>query len=172
VTRTDDRTLLLIAWCAVILALRPVGWTATAVTLAVGAVGLFAGEGADVQTTVARWMLATGVGVAAFTFVRLRAAGPPMRATAAGIFASVVAGVAEEIFFRRLVYGRLQRYGASVAIAGSAAAFALVHVPGYGVRALPVDAAAGLVLGWQRMAAGTWTSPGVTHAFANLVAAA
>jgi hypothetical protein len=35
---------------------------------------------------------------------------------------------------------------------------------------LPVDLGAGLLLGWQRWATGTWTVPAVTHAAANALA--
>jgi membrane protease YdiL (CAAX protease family) len=57
-----------------------------------------------------------------------------------------------------------------VAIVGSAVAFALLHVPLYGVAVLPVDLGAGLLLSWQRWACGTWTVPAATHAAANLLA--
>ena len=48
-------------------------------------------------------------------------------------------------------------------------AFALVHLTVYGAWVLPIDLAAGLVLGWQRWATGSWRAPAVTHAFANLL---
>jgi membrane protease YdiL (CAAX protease family) len=79
------------------------------------------------------------------------------------------AAVAEEALFRRLIYGRLLTYGTAVAIAGSAVAFALVHLPAYGTSALPVDLGAGLLLSWQRWASGTWTVPAATHTVANLI---
>lgn len=82
----------------------------------------------------------------------------------------VCAAVAEEALFRRLAYGRLLRFGVPVAIVGSAAAFALLHVPLYGVAVLPIDLGAGLLLSWQRWASGTWTVPAATHAAANLLA--
>jgi hypothetical protein len=82
----------------------------------------------------------------------------------------VVAAVAEEVFFRRLVYGWLQRWGATVAVGVAALLFALVHVPVYGWAVLPVDLAAGIVFGWQRWASGTWTAPAAAHAVANLLA--
>jgi membrane protease YdiL (CAAX protease family) len=82
----------------------------------------------------------------------------------------VVAAVAEEVFFRRLVYGWLERWGAAVAVGVAALLFALVHVPVYGWGVLPIDLAAGLVFGWQRWASGTWTAPAVAHAVANLLA--
>jgi membrane protease YdiL (CAAX protease family) len=78
-------------------------------------------------------------------------------------------GVAEEAFFRRLLYGRLERWGAAVAVVGSAVAFGLVHVPLHGTAALPIDLGAGLFLSWQRWASGTWAAPAATHALANLV---
>lgn len=86
------------------------------------------------------------------------------------IAASVLAAVAEEAFFRRLVYGWLAAWGPGIAIGGCAVLFALIHVPVYGVAVLPIDAAAGLLLGWQRWMTGGWTASGVTHAAANLIA--
>ena len=65
---------------------------------------------------------------------------------------------------------RLLRLGTVAAVVGSAVAFALVHLPAYGTAALPVDLGAGLLLSWQRFAAGRWTVPAVTHAAANLLA--
>jgi membrane protease YdiL (CAAX protease family) len=54
-------------------------------------------------------------------------------------------------------------------MAGSAVLFAVVHVGVYGVWVLPLDVAAGLVLGWQRWATGSWAVPAATHVVANLV---
>jgi membrane protease YdiL (CAAX protease family) len=89
----------------------------------------------------------------------------------AEVFAlNTLAAFSEEAFFRRLVYGVLERWGASLAIAGSALLFALIHVPLYGTAAVWVDLGAGLVLSWQRWASGTWTASGATHAAANLLA--
>jgi membrane protease YdiL (CAAX protease family) len=81
-----------------------------------------------------------------------------------------LAGVAEEALFRGALYGRLERLGAAPAIAGSAVVFALIHIPSYGLPALPVDLGAGLLFGWQRWASGRWTVPAATHAAANLLA--
>jgi uncharacterized protein len=86
---------------------------------------------------------------------------------AAALPLSLLAAVAEEALFRRLAYARLERFGAVVAVVGSAVLFGLVHVPAYGLSALPVDVGAGLLFGWQRWASGTWTFPAATHAFAN-----
>jgi membrane protease YdiL (CAAX protease family) len=83
---------------------------------------------------------------------------------------ALLAAVAEEALFRRVLYDRLLRFGAVVAVLGSAALFALVHLPAYGLAAMPVDVGAALLLGWQRYASGRWTVPAVTHAVANLLA--
>ena len=87
---------------------------------------------------------------------------------AAGL--AVLAAVAEETLFRRVLYDRLARFGVVVAVVGSAVVFALVHLPAYGVAAMPVDLGAALLLSWQRYASGRWTVPAVTHAVANLLA--
>jgi membrane protease YdiL (CAAX protease family) len=83
---------------------------------------------------------------------------------------ALLAAVAEEALFRRVLYDRLLRFGAVVAVGGSAVVFALVHLPAYGLAAMPVDLGAALLLGWQRYASGRWTVPAVTHAVANLLA--
>jgi membrane protease YdiL (CAAX protease family) len=80
------------------------------------------------------------------------------------------AAVAEEALFRRVLYERLLRFGVVAAVVGSAGVFALVHLPAYGVAAMPVDLGAALLLSWQRYASGRWTVPAVTHAVANLLA--
>jgi membrane protease YdiL (CAAX protease family) len=100
------------------------------------------------------------------------AVGPsfPSPRTAEVLALNGVAAVAEELFFRRLTYGSLLRFGALAAIVGSAIAFALVHVPIYGAAAIPVDLGAGLVFSWQRWASGGWGAPAATHVFANLLA--
>ena len=91
----------------------------------------------------------------------------PLPWSAAALPLSLLAAVAEEALFRRLAFARLERFGVVVAVVGSALLFGLVHVPAYGLAALPVDVGAGLLFGWQRWASGTWTIPAATHAFAN-----
>ncbi len=109
------------------------------------------------------------VGLAAVTFA-LGTGGRPVAAPYAAwaLPLALLAAVAEEALFRRAAYGALQRHGAIVAVGVTALAFALVHVPLYGVAAFPVDLGAGLLLSWQRWASGTWTVPATTHAAANL----
>jgi membrane protease YdiL (CAAX protease family) len=92
------------------------------------------------------------------------------RTGGAAVGLALLAAVAEEALFRRVLYDRLLRFGVVVAVAGSAGVFALVHLPAYGLAAMPVDLGAALLLGWQRYASGRWTVPAVTHAVANLLA--
>jgi Type II CAAX prenyl endopeptidase Rce1-like len=95
---------------------------------------------------------------------------PPLQLGWTGAPVGALAAVAEEVLFRRLAYARLLRFGAAAAVLGTALAFALLHVPLYGVDVLPVDLGAGLLLSWQRWAGGTWTVPAATHAAAELLA--
>jgi membrane protease YdiL (CAAX protease family) len=113
---------------------------------------------------------ALGLGLGA-VFVAWRTAGPtaPLALAPAALPLSVAAAIAEEALFRRLVYAHLRRWGVPAAIGGAAVFFALAHVPAYGLAAFPVDLGAGLLFGWQRWAAGTWTVPAATHAAANLL---
>ena len=107
-------------------------------------------------------------GVALATLIAGRPVAAPLGASALPL--ALLAAVSEEALFRRAAYGWLARSGPAAAIVGSALLFAAVHVPLYGVAALPVDLGAGLLLSWQRWASGTWTVPAATHAVANLLA--
>jgi membrane protease YdiL (CAAX protease family) len=126
-----------------------------------------------VASDVARvrpWIV-TAIGLAGVGLAVV-AAGRPMSAPlgASALPLAIFAAVAEEALFRRAAYGRLERFGPAVAVAGSALLFAAVHLPLYGVAALPVDLGAGLLFSWQRWASGTWTVPAGTHAVANVLA--
>jgi len=101
-----------------------------------------------------------------------RAAGtvlPSAGVTTTAIGLNVLAAVGEEAFFRKFLYDRVSRWGVPAAVATTALVFAAIHVPAYGVAAFPVDLGAGLLLGWQRWASGSWLAPAATHAFANLL---
>jgi len=150
------------------MAMRSVGTWSWAVPVLAAAGVLFTQPRVSSRS---HWLLVTGAGVAAFTVVRAALPGSPVHATALGLFASAAAGVAEEIVFRRGLYGALERWGVPVAIVVSSLVFGLVHAPMYGWPVVPVDVGAGLVLGWQRWASGTWTSSAVTHVAANLLGA-
>jgi membrane protease YdiL (CAAX protease family) len=165
----EDRTPFVIGVCLLALALRPVGYAASGITLTVGVVGAIAPGGTVARAARSTWVLVTAGGMAAFALVSLAGHSLPVRVTAFGIVASIAAAIAEELFFRRVLYARLERWGPSAAVIGAAAAFAMVHVPSYGLAAARLDFAAGLVLGWQRWATGSWTAPAATHIFANLI---
>ena len=111
------------------------------------------------------------VGVGAFVVGRVLASGPAPVPAASGVVIGMntLAAVAEEAFFRRLVYGALLAGGPGAALVGSSLLFAAVHVTVYGLWVLPLDLAAGLLLGWQRQVTGSWAVPAVTHAVANLL---
>ena len=113
----------------------------------------------------------TAVGVGALLAAAL-VTGPavPRGAGTVALGVSVVAAIAEEAVFRRVAYARLERYGAAMAVGGSALLFALVHLPGYGTTAFPLDLTAGALFGWQRWASGSWTAPAATHVVANILA--
>jgi membrane protease YdiL (CAAX protease family) len=95
--------------------------------------------------------------------------GVPLRLGWSGLPVGAFAAVAEEALFRRLLYDRLAGAGAVAAVVGSAVAFALLHVPLYGVEVLPVDLGAGLLFSWQRWASGSWAVPAATHVAAQLL---
>jgi membrane protease YdiL (CAAX protease family) len=116
-----------------------------------------------------RWIAVAALGLAAFALARARTGAPPVVLTAGGVAATVLAAVAEELFFRRLMFGWISRWGQPAAIGVTAVAFALVHLPAYGVSVLPVNLAAGILLGWQRWASGGWSAPAITHIAANLL---
>jgi membrane protease YdiL (CAAX protease family) len=116
-------------------------------------------------------VLVSVVGLAGVVLAAVAAGRPvaaPLGSTALPL--AMLAAVAEEALFRRSAYGWLARSGPVIAVLVSALLFAAVHVPLYGVAAFPVDLGAGLLLSWQRWAAGTWTVPAATHAAANVLA--
>jgi membrane protease YdiL (CAAX protease family) len=117
--------------------------------------------------------LALAVGLGAFGVGRLLAVGtlPPAPLVVGSLALNALAAVAEEAFFRRFAYGLAAGWGPVVAVGASAAVFAAVHVTVWGWAVLPLDLAAGLVLGWQRWASGRWSVPAVTHVAANVLAA-
>lgn len=114
-------------------------------------------------------VLAAGIGAVVATRA-LPGTPLPARGGLVAVVLGLLAAVAEEAFFREYLYVRLMRRGAAIAVTVSAVTFALVHVPAYGIAALPVDLGAGLVLSWQRWASGRWDVAAVTHAFANVLA--
>lgn len=114
---------------------------------------------------------ALALGLAAFALGRALSAGVPVAPLVPmAVLLNTLAAVSEEALFRRLLYGALLPWGAPVAIVGSAAAFAVVHLTVWGAWVLPLDFAAGLVLSWQRWISGRWSVAAVTHSAANVMA--
>jgi membrane protease YdiL (CAAX protease family) len=149
---------------------RAVGWEATAVVVAVGgAAALLPDDRSAARADHVRWVSVVLLGVIAFGIVRLLTATPLPRFILETALAGSIAAVAEEVFFRRFLYGWLARWSTSLALVGSAVAFAVVHLPLYGPSGVALDLAAGLLFGWQRWSAGSWTAPAVTHVAANLM---
>ena len=134
-----------LAWRSPLRSAVPGGWALSLAVLGTGSVAFALGR-AVVEVPVRPW----GLGVA--------------------VALNALAAVAEEAFFRRYLYGLVERYGAVVAVAVTAGAFALVHVTVWGWWVLPLDLAAGLVLSWQRAATGRWSVPAATHVVANTLA--
>ena len=153
------------------LASRSMSFLAIGPTVAVGALGVLGAVGTKDVSRVSRlrFVVVTLVGVTTVGLVRVIS--PPLHAAygPAGFTANIIAAIAEEAFFRRFVYGWLAARSDGLAIVGAAALFALIHIPAYGVGVLPIDFAAGLLLGWQRRESGTWMSSGVTHVVANIL---
>jgi membrane protease YdiL (CAAX protease family) len=114
---------------------------------------------------------AGAIGALAVVAARL-VAGPAVgsSATVAVVLVGSLAAVAEEAFFRRFLYARLEAAGAILAVILSAFLFAAIHVPAYGWGAFPVDLAAGVLFSWQRWVSGSWAAPASTHVLANLLA--
>jgi membrane protease YdiL (CAAX protease family) len=151
--------------------LLAVGYLALAgVALAVGEEGAGRTDRAAGRGPLGWWVpLVLGlVGVVGAAIVGGPVADRRVGGVAVGL--ALLAAVAEEALFRRLLYDRLLRFGVLTAVMGSAVVFAVVHLPAYGVAAMPVDLGAALLLSWQRYASGRWTVPAVTHVVANLLA--
>jgi membrane protease YdiL (CAAX protease family) len=141
------------------------------VTVGVGVAGGIAPiNSSRSQRRVFGWFAAVMLGTAPFILVAATFQPHTAQWGGGAIAASFLVAVAEELFFRRLVYGWLERWGPLVAILGSAIAFAAVHLPGWGLELFPVNVAAGVILGWQRRATGGWSASAVSHAIANLLA--
>jgi membrane protease YdiL (CAAX protease family) len=162
-----------IALGCIALAIRPAALVgAMTVTVVVGVIGL-AGplpQGEPRRSSAARWAAAVVLGVGAFAATRALSPHVPASPVTVTLLAAVVlASAAEEVFFRRLVYGWFAASGVGPAIAAAAVMFAAVHIPAHGARVLPLDLAAGILLGWQRWATGGWSAPVFTHIAANLL---
>lgn len=85
-------------------------------------------------------------------------------------WAAVVAAVAvaEEALLRGALWRALRpKLGTAGTVAVSAALFAVIHVPLYGLPAVPLDVVAGVWLGLLRWASGTVAAPAAAHVLAD-----
>ncbi|HEV3474329.1 MAG TPA: CPBP family glutamic-type intramembrane protease [Actinomycetota bacterium] len=149
----------------------PAGMAGLAVTVPIGILAIALPAAGSGERSRALWMAATALGIAAFWTAGRFAPLPALPLGTSTVAVIIVAAVAEEAFFRRLAFSWFSRWGDLAAIALTSIAFAIVHVPAYGIAALPIDLAAGLLFGWQRWATGSWLAAAVTHAAANLLQA-
>jgi membrane protease YdiL (CAAX protease family) len=83
--------------------------------------------------------------------------------------ATIVVATGEEAVLRGALFDRLARgRGLWVAILATSAIFALMHVPFYGWRVVPVDFGVGIWLAGLRLASGGIVAPSIAHAVADL----
>jgi membrane protease YdiL (CAAX protease family) len=98
----------------------------------------------------------------------------PLERLPAWTAAVVGVALAEEVLLRGVLWRALRQAtpdagrGPGLALVVTTVAFAVLHVPFYGVGSLPVDLAAGLLLGALRQWTGTVTAPAVAHLAADL----
>jgi membrane protease YdiL (CAAX protease family) len=152
------------------LAARAPGMGAILIVGLVGLIGILAPvPSGGPKASISLLAGVTGLGMGAVYLVAWLGQPPGTSPDLLGVGAALAAAVSEEAFFRRFLYGSLAEGGAVLAIAGSATAFAAVHIPAYGWASFPVNLAAGLLFGWQRRISGSWAAPAATHAFANLI---
>ena len=179
--RASTAPLVVVGGLAFLLGRTPLGASTVAVPvlvlgyLALLAGALSAGERNRDPAAGRAAPLGSGIvlGIGVLGVVGATVVGGPVGDRRVGVVAggvALLAAVAEEALFRRLLYDRLLRFGVLTAVIGSAVVFAVAHLPAYGVAAMPVDLGAALLLSWQRYASGRWTVPAVTHVVANLLA--
>lgn len=163
----DAETALLLAALGLALALRAVSTPAFVVVLA-AAVWRSGWRPALPSLRAAAWGLLGAVLLVAGPLAR-GAPHPPGRSALFPWIAGVALVVgAEEAFLRGALWRACARWGGGVvALVVTSGAFALIHVPVYGWRALPLDTLVGLVLGGLRLASGSVTAPALAHLLAD-----
>jgi len=96
---------------------------------------------------------------------------PPFRADLFGAWAvaTIVVATGEEAVLRGVIFDRLIRgVGVWPAILITSLAFALIHVPFYGWRVVPLDLGVGIWLAGLRLASGGILAPSIAHAVGDL----
>ncbi len=87
------------------------------------------------------------------------------------LWTPLVAGVAvaEEVAMRGALFDAIRTWcGDGGALVATTLLFALLHVPLYGIGSLPLDLAAGMLLGGLRMVSGGVLAPALAHVIADL----
>jgi membrane protease YdiL (CAAX protease family) len=99
----------------------------------------------------------------------LATSGLPAAPTVGWVSVVSLVAVVEELLLRGALYERLRRWrGQTPAIAITAIAFALLHVPLYGWHVVVLDLAVGVWLGTLRAVSGSVTAPALAHTLADL----
>ncbi len=80
-----------------------------------------------------------------------------------------VVAVAEEVAMRGALFDAIRTWcGDGGALVATTLLFALLHVPLYGIGSLPLDLAAGMLLGGLRIVSGGVLAPALAHVIADL----
>jgi membrane protease YdiL (CAAX protease family) len=121
-------------------------------------------------TAVGLGLVAIGlVGPVAAGIEPIRGLGRPDAPMPVWAVVTVLVAFAEEAVLRGVLFDRLARAGGiAIALGITTVAFALLHVPLYGWHVMPLDLAAGLVLGGLRVATRSVAAPAIAHAVADL----
>ena len=77
--------------------------------------------------------------------------------------------LSEELLLRGALFSAVRsEHGDIVAVAATSVLFAVIHLPLYGVGAMPIDVCAGVFLGSLRVVSGGVAAPAVAHVIADL----
>jgi membrane protease YdiL (CAAX protease family) len=142
--------------------------------LAILAIATWTGERSNARAAAAGAAAGVLVGVglivlAAVSRPDLMPALRPAAPFAAWVAVTVLVASSEEAVFRGALFATVDRLaGPFAALLLTTVLFAAMHVPFYGVSALPLDLAVGLVLGGLRLATGGLAAPLAAHLTADI----
>jgi membrane protease YdiL (CAAX protease family) len=155
----------------------PAGWLFAAVLL-IGVAGARAGL-VPRRSPRSTWLRAAFVGVGGFAVLvagplavqGVHVGGRYAASPLAWMGTVVIIAVSEETLLRGALFDAVvEAGGPGLALVTTTVAFALIHVPLYGWRSLPLDLAVGAWLGGLRVWATTPLAPALAHALADLAA--
>lgn len=125
-------------------------------------VSVAAGVGGGLVLVVGPLLRGTVVGASG-------ASGAGTRDLAAWTVVVSLVAVAEEVCFRGALWAVIkEEFGEYVALFATTIVFAVVHVPMYGWKAIPLDVGVGLGLGALRVWTGGVAAPATAHVLADL----